>query len=235
MMDSQVHEEMMKRGHMIVYIPGSGPKKRLDFCRKNDIGSLFSPYWSNYPSPEDKKYIVDNGAYRAYLKGEILDINKFYNFLGKIDKCCYPPDFVCIPDIVADGKKSFEFSFSHIGKIPEKFKKFWVVQDGQYPAMIEETVIHLIDGLFIGGSTIWKWRTAHLWIELAHDYGLRCHIGRVGTWKNFLRAYNLGADSVDGSTPMRHNQLHKIVEWNKNINKITKLCPIYHKQEVTHE
>jgi len=208
---------------MDIFVPGYGPKKRLDFCIEHEIGFLYSPHRPELPKPNYKRYIVDNGAYRAFLQGRIIDTNEFYAFLGKIQNCAYQPEFVCIPDIVAGGEKSFSFSLKHLGKIPEHFKKFWVVQDGQYPALIEETVIDLVDGLFVGGSTVWKWRTAENWINLAHDYKKRCHIGRVGTWRNFLRAYNLNADSVDGSTLMRHNCLHRILEWRQGIRTVQKL------------
>ena len=202
---------------MEVYVPGMGPRSRLDFCRENGIGFLYSPHRPELPKPEDKNYIVDNGAYRAFLQGRTIDTDEFYGFLGKIQNCAYPPKFVCIPDIVAGGAESFNFSLKHLGKIPEEFKQYWVVQDGQYPTMIEETVLPIVDGLFVGGSTVWKWRTAENWIQLAHGHKKRCHIGRVGTWRNFLRAFNLNADSVDGSTLMRHNCLHKILEWRKEV------------------
>ncbi|HPD11709.1 MAG TPA: hypothetical protein PLN56_12050 [Methanoregulaceae archaeon] len=208
---------------MEIYVPGSGTRSKLDFCRKNEIGFLFSPHRLELPKADDKLYFVDNGAYRAYLNKEIINTNSFYAFLGKIQKCTYPPKFVCIPDIVAGGARSFEFSLMHLAKIPEGLRKYWVVQDGQYPALIEETALPLVDGLFVGGSTIWKWRTAENWITLAHEYKKKCHIGRVGTWRNFLRAYNLGADSVDGSTLMRHNCLHKIIDWRQEIKSVRKL------------
>lgn len=201
---------------MEIYVPGAGPRSRLDFCRQNGVGFLFSPHRSELPKPEDKLYFIDNGAYRAYLRGEIINTDSFYAFLGKIQKCTYPPQFVCIPDIVAGGEKSFEFSLKHAGKIPEEFKKYFVVQDGQYPTIIE-SILPLVDGIFVGGSTVWKWRTAENWIKCAHNYGKKCHIERVGTWRNFLRAHNLGADSIDGSTLMRHNCLHRVLEWREEL------------------
>lgn len=208
---------------MEIYVPGAGPSSRLNFCRENEIGFLFSPHRPELPKPHDKKYIVDNGAYRAFLNGYTINTDQFYAFLGKIQNCTYRPQFICIPDIVAGGTKSFEFSLMHLAKIPEGFKKYWVVQDGQYPALIEDTILPLVDGLFVGGSTIWKWRTAENWIDLAHEHNKKCHIGRVGTWRNFLRAYNLGADSVDGSTLMRHNCLHRILDWRTEIKSVQKL------------
>jgi hypothetical protein len=175
---------------------------------------LYSPHRDLLP--QTRNYIVDNGAYRAYLKGENLNLNHYFAFLGKLMKCPYPPQFVVIPDMVAGGMDSWEFSMKCIGKIPEQFKKYFVVQDGMYQEPIRQ-ILPAIDGLFVGGTTIWKWRTAENWIELAHMAGKKCHIGRVGTWRNFLRAVSIGADSIDGSTLMRHRRLEQIEKWREEI------------------
>jgi len=208
---------------MDIYMPGHGSVQRLDFCRDYNIGLLYSSHRCEMPKPYDRKYIIDNGAYSAYLKNKVLDVTLFYAMLSKLRNYTYKPTFVCIPDIVAGGVKSFKFSLDHIGKIPKEFRKYFVVQDGQYDYLLEETVLPLIDGIFVGGTTKWKWRSAHNWIDWAHENNIKCHIGRVGTWKNFLKAYNLGADSIDGSTPMRHDKLGEILTWRQEIQSVKQI------------
>ncbi len=56
----------------------------------------------------------------------------------------------------------------------------------------------------------WKWDTASYWIGHAHEIGLPVHIGRVSSFKDLDKAYMLGADSVDGSTIIRHDLLERI-------------------------
>ena len=195
---------------MYFFVPDHGHKDRREYCEQNGIGLLYSPHRNLYP--KSKFYIVDNGAYSAFLKGKQIDLDRYYEYLSIIRNYPSPPYFVTIPDIVAGGISSKTFSEDAIPQIPFEFKKYFVVQDGQYPAILED-VLPLIDGVFVGGSTLWKWRTAHIWVEWAHSNGLCCHIGRVGTWRNYTRALNLGADSADGSTPTRHQRLEDLAKW----------------------
>ena len=59
-----------------------------------------------------------------------------------------------------------------------------------------------ISVLFVGGTIEWKLRTGHKWVELAHEQGIRCHIGRVGSMKRVIWARKIGADSIDSSLPL---------------------------------
>jgi len=59
-----------------------------------------------------------------------------------------------------------------------------------------------ISVLFVGGTVEWKFKTGHEWVELAHSYGLICHIGRVGSMKRVIWARRIGADSIDSSLPL---------------------------------
>lgn len=97
-------------------------------------------------------------------------------------------------------------------RISDEFPKYLPVQQGMEWQDIEP-LVEVIDGILVGGPTVWKWRTAGRWIEYGHDRGLLVHIGVVGTKQKYDRAWVLGADSVDGSYPMRHNCLHIIPEW----------------------
>lgn len=58
------------------------------------------------------------------------------------------------------------------------------------------------DGIFVGGTLPWKIRTGAQWVELGHELGVKCHIGRVGTAKRVRWAMRIGADSIDSSLPL---------------------------------
>ena len=90
------------------------------------------------------------------------------------------PDFVVIPDIVAGGLASLEWSAFWRDTVPEEFRAYLAVQDGMTAA---DVVPHLTryHGIFVGGSLHWKLATGAVWAELARRHGLGCHIGRVGT------------------------------------------------------
>ena len=51
------------------------------------------------------------------------------------------------------------------------------------------------------------------YVVMAHDHGIKAHIGKAGTGKTYTLAASAGADSCDGSTPMRHNNLDRIEKW----------------------
>lgn len=54
----------------------------------------------------------------------------------------------------------------------------------------------------MGGSKPWKFATAAQWVVLAHAYGKRCHVGRVGSFKRVRWAIEIEADSIDSSLPL---------------------------------
>jgi hypothetical protein len=75
-----------------------------------------------------------------------------------------------------------------------------------HPFAYSEEYISRFDGVFVGGTPAWKWRTLDRWIEFAHDRGLPCHVGRVGKFRDIIRAREAGADSIDSSTIPQANK-----------------------------
>ena len=106
-------------------------------------------------------------------------------------------DWVVVPDIVAGGMRSLEFSLGWMGRLTGLRRLLLPVQDG----MTEEDVRpHLSAGvgIFVGGSTDWKWSTVARWAALARSVGCYCHVGRVNTERRILECARAGADSFDG-------------------------------------
>jgi hypothetical protein len=208
---------------MKIYTGTSWNKVNIQKCIEYNIGWCSSPQDPIQPYDIDPKinFIYDNGAFRAsqdYIKGKTksprLNESLFYS---QISRMIRQPDFVCVPDIVAGGMNSYEFSLKHIDKIP--YNKYFVVQDGMYFDAVYYA-ISKCEGVFVGGSVDlnnslkgWKWDTAYHWIQRSHEIGLPCHIGRVGRLEGYFKAYDLGADSVDGSTIIRHNKLDRVKEF----------------------
>lgn len=60
--------------------------------------------------------------------------------------------------------------------------------------------IDFFDGLFVGGTLEWKLQTAKTWVDVAHSRFMKCHIGRIGTFRRLVWARSIGADSIDSST-----------------------------------
>lgn len=117
-----------------------------------------------------------------------------------------PPGFVVVPDAVADAPKTLALAGHWIDRLrammcPRPVRLAFVLQNGMTYADVKP-LLPRVETLFVGGTTEWKWRTAPVWAEVAHDAGLTLHIGRAGTPDLLRRAYDAGADSIDSTSPL---------------------------------
>ena len=111
------------------------------------------------------------------------------------------PDFLVVPDLVAGGMDSLEFSLSWVKELQGVAPLYLAVQDGMGAYSVAPHIAQF-DGVFIGGTLKWKMRTGEEWVAFAHHYGKPCHIGRVGTAKRALWAMEIAADSIDSCVPL---------------------------------
>jgi NADPH:quinone reductase-like Zn-dependent oxidoreductase len=189
---------------MMIYI-GAGSQNQNRAARdKYGCGIQIGP--NNPRNIEGHRYMLDNGAYPAWVRGETWNEAGFYALVARLEAGGYPPDLVVVPDIVGGGLASLERSLEHVARLPPAWPRYLAVQPGITPGDVAP-LLSRFDGLFIGGASAWRWRTAAAWIELAHAAGKPAHIGMVGTVRNYLRAAAMGADSVDGAGPMRNRDL----------------------------
>jgi len=182
---------------MKIYLGFTGNKKVAEFMQKYDCGWLFSP--TNYSKNFREQFCLDNGCFSAYLNKKTWDEVAFYDYLRMFVP--YKPDFTVVPDIVAGGMDSFEFSLSHAPAIPRP--RYLAVQDG----MISNDIrwdLDKFDGIFVGGTVKWKMDTAKMWADIAHLHGIKCHVGRIGTFQGYALCEGWGVDSVDGTNPSRN-------------------------------
>lgn len=152
-------------------------------------------------------FALDSGAWYDYVHKSEFNHPRFIHTLDRIYHEPIQPDFIIIPDIVAGGLKSLELSKKYL-YLTDDYPCYLPVQDGMQPNDIDG--FGNISGLFVGGSTNWKWNTAAMWARYAHDNNIMCHIGRVGTQRNFQRAVSAKADSSDGSALIRNGKHHLI-------------------------
>jgi len=122
----------------------------------------------------------DNGAYRDWRAGRPFNVVRWERDMRWMAYRGIVPDFVVVPDIVAGGLASLDWSAFWRDVVPKEFPAYLAVQDGM---SARDVIPHLprYAGLFVGGSLPWKLSTGAAWVELARQHGLRCHIGRVGT------------------------------------------------------
>ncbi len=199
---------------MIVYVPiGSGPLRERyielghGMIANRPAGAFGIP---KYRCP----WIVDNGAYDDFLKHRPFDERMFLKRIGQLMELPESgrPEWVVCPDKVAS-RESLAFSTSWRRRLPDELNWYLAIQDG-----MERDEVHLavnrfgFDGLFIGGSTRWKNERAWYWVELAHEWGLKAHLGRANGPKRLQWAINIGADSLDGTGWTRDSRWVKCLE-----------------------
>jgi hypothetical protein len=127
----------------------------------------------------------------------VFDAGAYVRSLDRVDG----PDFAVVPDIVAGGMRSLDFSLGWVDRLRGVAPLYLAVQDGMAAADVVPVARHFA-GLFVGGTLPWKIRTGGEWVTLAHRLGLPCHVGRVGTFRRVLWAKRIGADSIDSCLPL---------------------------------
>lgn len=120
---------------------------------------------------------------------------------------------IVAPDVVNGGMDSWRLSLSWLETLLEYQRQvvYLVAQPGIPPQAVAEHLGPQV-GVFIGGDSDWKERTAQSWARLAHERGAVCHMGRVNTRRRYLIASAAGCDSFDGSGPSRFEESLKEME-----------------------
>jgi hypothetical protein len=183
---------------VIAYASRTGTKRNLAELRKHEWRLLVSA--TGCLRHEGFSYALDNGAWTAFQKQQPFDEVLFLKALAKLGR---DADWVVVPDIVAGGRASLEFSLQWLPRVLGSTGRALIaVQDG----MVKEDVADLIGefcGIFVGGSTEWKEATIASWCELARSRGAWSHVGRVNTARRIQLCVSAGATSFDGTSASR--------------------------------
>lgn len=181
--------------------------------------------------PRRTPWFYDNGAFADFKAGREFNEFEYWRDLRKIRSWCEfgqpsrdrsrlgevltPPDFIVLPDLVAQGLASLEFSLAHLEETQQTGTPYLAVQDGMTPAGVRAILgrYPAIAGLFVGGSMAWKLETAGAWCQLGRRSGRPVHIGRVGTLDRLAWAESIGATSIDSSLPLwQRDRLNAFIE-----------------------
>jgi hypothetical protein len=181
---------------MIAYASRTGNRRNLAVLRRADWRIMVSP--KDLHCPEGFKYALDNGAWHAFQRQCSFDTTAFLAAYRKLGK---GSDFVVLPDIVAGGLGSLEYSLSWLPRLGD-CPNYLAVQDGMIEADIEP--INGIDGIFIGGTTEWKEATMAIWGKVARQKRIVLHVGRVNSVRRIHMCEAAGVDSFDGSSVSRY-------------------------------
>lgn len=155
---------------------------------------------------------VDNGAFGAFNKGYWFNEHAFLATLDAIQRAGLKPEWIVAPDLVAQGRKSLDFSVSWATTRLIGAPLALAVQDGMTAEDVVP-VLHLFRCLFVGGTVEWKWETAKVWADLAHANAMTCHVGRCGNSSLMARAEVAGADSCDSSSFQQNDTWHYVEDY----------------------
>lgn len=204
---------------MIVYVgAGSGPFRDLVIAAGH--GQMVSPQPGAFRIPIHGRWAFDNGAYTDWLHGEAFDNTRYLARLEHVSKLPDErlPDWCVVPDIVAD-PTSLSYSLrwrQALHNADRRLRWYLAIQDFMTPEDVSSALcLEPFDGLFIGGSTQWKWDTAEKWVAWGHDQGLPVHLARVNGPGPLQRAVNMGADSIDGTGWVRAG-----MEWYPHLKNV---------------
>lgn len=169
----------------------------MNLCRKypDNLGWLIGPrFWKN--PREGVAFALDNDAYQSFSNGTPYDFKSWSKFLHKVKASGIVPLWALVPDVVANRSATLEQWGMFNREVAESYgwKTALAVQDG----MTREDVLGLRfqpDVIFVGGTTVWKWKTAHVWCR---DFP-RVHVGRVNGKRRLWHCQRIGAESCDGS------------------------------------
>jgi hypothetical protein len=181
---------------MISYASNTGTRINLEQFRRYGWRILLTPL--NPKLREGLRFAVDNGAWSCSQQGLPFDDDGFRSL---VEAHGAGADFVVIPDIVAGGMRSLEFSLSWMDRLKGLKRLLLPLQDGMTAEDIGAVLRQYPDmGLFLGGSTDWKLSTMGEWGAVAHAFGRYYHVGRVNSRKRIRMCQHAGADSVDGTS-----------------------------------
>lgn len=181
---------------MIGYASRTGTKRNLEALWDAGWRLLISPKGMTNPLERPWRYALDNGAWWAHQNGQPFDAAAFEFAVERFGPSA---DFIVVPDIVAAGRRSLEFSLGWLERLRGVAPLLLAVQDG----METPDVAGLIGpdlGIFVGGTTGWKEATMAEWCGLATSRGAHSHVGRVNTTRRIALCAAAGAKSFDGTS-----------------------------------
>lgn len=165
-------------------------------------GRMFA---ESHPTPwENEPWGFDNGAFAAWQRGQAFPEDRFLRRLDAAEGKALRPYLAVVPDKVAEGNWSLEFSLDWLPKLPSDWPWYLAVQDGMDPAEVERE-LGPFAGIFLGGTTRFK-STAATWRQMAHRNHRMFHFARAGTPNRIQHAAIVGADSLDSSFPLWTNE-----------------------------
>lgn len=178
---------------MKLYLPINGNRRYSELCHQypDNLGHIIGP--SYYQKPRRSiSFVADNDAFKYWKEKRPFGETEWMAMLSRIEKSGMSPDWVVVPDSVCDRDGTLR-NWEKYAPMVSGYTKAFVLQDGMKIGDVPKADVY-----FVGGSTEFKWSTAHFWTK----HLPRVHIGRVRT-RRLGYCEMIGAESCDGSGWLR--------------------------------
>ena len=184
---------------MMAYASRTGTQRNLAVLRAAGWGLMVSATGA-LRTEGFLRWCLDNGAWTAFQKDQPFDGAKF---LLAYERIAPGADFFVLPDVVAGGLNSLDFSLAWRERLGAPLcLPLLAVQDGMAPVDIA-TLVGPELGVFVGGTTRFKEDTLPSWGKLARECGAHLHVGRVNSARRVALCAAAGANSIDGTSVTR--------------------------------
>jgi hypothetical protein len=188
----------MDRVPMVSYASRTGTRRNLALMKQNDWRLIVSA--TGVLRNEGMKYALDNGAWTAFQQGKPFDEDAF---MRAVDLMGEHADWIVLPDIVAGGLASLDYSLTWLERLRGlPTPVLLAVQDGMEIDDVR-SILGPAVGIFVGGTTEWKEATASAWGSVARRRNCYLHVGRVNSIRRIKICAAAGANSIDGSSASR--------------------------------
>ena len=210
--------------NMTIFYHGGASRPVLEnireACPSLTHGNGFTP---SYYYDREHPYFLDNGAFTSDFNPE-----KWKEMLDEVLKFDSNPDFVVLPDVFDNPQKTFDRARKYVIEVQKRDMPYYYVAQKPESAFqaIHKAIELGADGVFIGGSWDWKQREAPKIINLAHENGLKAHIGMPN---DYYWAYTTGADSMDSVTIGRNEDYNRARNLENKINSQKSLNQVIEK------
>ncbi|WP_185641291.1 hypothetical protein [Burkholderia stagnalis] len=142
---------VMHRGPLVDYASRTGTRRNLVALRA--AGWLLLVSAAGVLRTEGMSYALDNSAWTAYQQGQAFDEDAF---MRALDKAGADADWIVLPDIVAGGLRSQDYSLTWLERLRGLPRQLLIaVQDGMEIDDVRVLLSPAV-GIFVGGSTQWK-------------------------------------------------------------------------------
>jgi hypothetical protein len=177
----------------MMYLTGAANAAIRADLTAGTVGLLKTPS-TGYRLDEIAVWAMDNGCFTGKYPGDEAYLALLDSLAAHRGRCL----FVTAPDVIADATATLALFPAMAERIRARgWPVALVGQDGMEQLPVPW---HLVDWVFIGGSTDWKLGSgATSLIRQAKAHGKQVHVGRVNSGRRFARFHALGCDTADGT------------------------------------